>query len=450
MPGAIVASSESGMTAPISTPGPDLERTLVDDTRDSALASTGTEPGSLLAGKYRLELLLGEGGMGSVWSAYNVELELPVALKLLKAGAPGDKLQERLRLEARAVARLIHPSIVRVLDVAATEQGAPFIVMELLQGETLTQTLSRGCLKPTKAVQLLLPIAEGLALAHAKGIVHRDVKPDNIFLAREEGQLQPKLLDFGIAKLEHAVLTHQLTERGITLGSPIYMSPEQARGDVVDPRSDVWSLCVVLYKAIAGRAPFKGKSQRRILDAILHEEPLPFPEEFSVDPKLAELICWGLSKDPEHRPGTVRELGRRLALWLIEQGEQEDATGAPLAARWLDPQPSDRTPPRSTEVTTERIVRRPRQPWVLMATIPIAIASAGLAWSGILRDPPQPTSVPTRTVAAPPPVMAAPRILAASVAETRTFEAEPPPPASASERPRPPPARQKDPPQLPF
>jgi len=191
--------------------------------------------GSILAGKYRLEMLLGEGGMACVWSAYHLELELPVAIKLLKAGPKNEKLAKRLRLEARAAARLAHPSIVRVLDVAAADNGDPFIVMELLSGESLAQVLARERLSSVRAVQLLLPIAEALAVAHAHGIVHRDLKPGNVFLSKEGQELQPKLLDFGIAKMEYASLV-KLTDKGTILGSPNYMSPEQVRGDDVEAR----------------------------------------------------------------------------------------------------------------------------------------------------------------------------------------------------------------------
>jgi serine/threonine-protein kinase len=301
-----------------------------------------------LAGKYRLELLLGAGGMGHVWSAYNSELELPVAIKLLRTEQKTASLAERLRLEARAAARLVHPSIVRVFDIAVTDDGDPFIVMELLTGESLAEVLSRGRLSGVRAVQLMLPIAEGLALAHARGIVHRDLKPDNVFLSTDSEQLQPKLLDFGIAKLVHATaLAEKLTVKGMLLGSPNYMSPEQARGDEVDYRSDIWSFCVVLYKAVMGASPFSGIDKHGMMEAIMSREPTALTFDASVDPQLARLIAWGLSKEPEQRPSSIRELGRQLARWLLAQGVSDDAGGAPLAAKWIShvAEPSMRRPP---------------------------------------------------------------------------------------------------------
>ncbi|HYP86562.1 MAG TPA: serine/threonine-protein kinase, partial [Polyangiaceae bacterium] len=146
------------------------------------MLSRGSRRGALLGGKYRLEALLGEGGMACVWRAYNEALELPVALKLLRAGPANLRLPQRLRLEARAAARLVHPSIVRVFDVGAADDGQPFIVMELLSGKNLANELGGGRLGGLRAVQLLLPIAEALTVAHAEGIVHRDLKPENVFL----------------------------------------------------------------------------------------------------------------------------------------------------------------------------------------------------------------------------------------------------------------------------
>jgi serine/threonine-protein kinase len=310
--------------------------------------------GSLLAGKYRLEQLLGEGGMGFVWSAYNVELELPVAIKLLRAGPRKAALTQRFRLEAKAAARLVHPSIVRVLDIATTGDGDPFIVMELLTGESLAKLLTRGRLSGARAVQLLLPIAEALVLAHAKGIVHRDLKPDNVLLSEDGEQLQPKLLDFGIAKLAYrAALTEKLTTKGTLIGSPHYMSPEQARGEEVDYRSDIWSFSVMLYEAVAGAAPFRGADKRALVGAILDCEPAAFPAEAGVDAQLAQLIRWGLEKDRARRPASMRALGRALSQWLLESGVAEDACGAPLAAKWnartLTPSPY---PPPSLTVAT--------------------------------------------------------------------------------------------------
>ena len=158
-------------------------------------------PGQVIAQKYRLERCLGEGGQGSVWRAENLVLELPVALKLVHPEAVHGLVPDRLFREARAAAMLGHPAIVRIFDVGRTADGLPFLVMELLRGESLADELTRTeRLSPARALRLLLPIADGLAAAHAERIVHRDVKPDNIFIAVSGDWIQPKLLDFGLAR----------------------------------------------------------------------------------------------------------------------------------------------------------------------------------------------------------------------------------------------------------
>jgi serine/threonine-protein kinase len=388
--------------------------------------------------------------MGCVWSAYNVQLESPVAIKVLRAGVRNPKLAERLRLEARSVARLVHPSIVRVLDIAAMDNGDPFIVMELLTGENMARLLGRGRLRGARAVQLMLPIAEALALAHAKGIVHRDLKPENVFISADGEQLQPKLLDFGIAKLVYgSARAKKLTTSGTLLGSPNYMSPEQARGDEVDHRSDIWSFCVVLYEAVTGVAAFSGRDKRALLRAVMDDEPAPLAVEADVDMQLARLLRWGLSKDRAQRPTSIRELGRQLAQWLLAQGVSDDASGAPLAAKWQAhiAEPSMRQPPpismalesaqhvpvrtlvsqREPEPHAEgaeatearpsaRIGLTRRRGWTL--AVSISIVSAGVAWLTSAGEPDlrsamddpiadhAPPAAPKLQASAPQPVLA--------------------------------------------
>ena len=294
--------------------------------------------GSLVAGKYRLESLLGQGGMGSVWRAFNVQLDVPVAIKLLRADVAATDLGERLRVEARAAAKLVHPSIVRVFDIGESESGDPFIVMELLSGESLGTLLERGALPAVKAVQLLLPIAEALSLAHSRGVVHRDIKPDNIFIASQGNAVQPKLVDFGIAKVTSTANTGgpTITQTNTLLGSPEYMSPEQAQGlPDVDERSDIWGFCVVLYEVLAGQPPFYGDSVTSVLAGVLQDEPPPLETVANVDPALAAIVRSGLAKDRDARPSSIFELGRELASWLFSRGVLEDATGSSLEAKWL-------------------------------------------------------------------------------------------------------------------
>jgi len=301
------------------------------------LTAARYEAGALLCGKYRLEVLLGEGGMGSVWRACNELLDLTVAIKLIRADLELGALRARLQLEARAAAKIGHPAIVRVYDVGESELGDPFIVMEYLRGETLGQLLAAGRIPATRAVQLLLPIIDALAVAHARGIVHRDLKPDNLMIAREEQHLCPKILDFGVAKLtDSGDSEHQLTEIGAVVGSPEYMSPEQACGrDDVDARTDIWSMCVVLYEAVTGCPPFTASNYHALLRSIVDDAPKPLSEHAAADDKLWQIVERGLRKDRTQRYSEISELGQALASWLVSHGVAEDACGSSLDSKWL-------------------------------------------------------------------------------------------------------------------
>jgi len=266
-------------------------------------APTSYQPGYVIAGKYELEGLLGQGGMGAVWRAKNVALESPVAIKVLRPAGDRALLRGRLLQEARAAAKLRHPAIVKVFDVGQTESGDPFIVMELLQGDSLGKIIERdGRLSSIQAVRLLLPICDALWLSHTKGIVHRDLKPDNVFVVQHEGAIQPTLLDFGIVKVQEREGESHLTKAGDVLGSPDYMSPEQARGlDDVNHLTDVWSFAVVLYEAIAGRTPFKGANYNALLRQIVEEIPPTLQELTVADADLSAIVEKGMSKAPEQR-----------------------------------------------------------------------------------------------------------------------------------------------------
>jgi eukaryotic-like serine/threonine-protein kinase len=298
----------------------------------------------LIAGKYELLRVLGEGGMGAVWEARNVALEVSVAIKLIRADLNKEALGIRLMQEARAAAKLGHPAIVRVFDVGQTSLGDPFIVMELLQGRSIANIIDNdGRLEPLHAAQMLLPIADALVVAHAKGIIHRDIKPDNVFIAEGDTSLQPKLLDFGIVKVEQHEAESHLTQAGTVLGSPDYMSPEQARGaDHIDHRCDIWSFSVVLYEAITGTLPFRAANYNALLRSIVEEEPISTTELGAPDDELWQIIHKGMAKRREERWNSMTELGKALANWLVERGIYEDICGASLDNKWLsrttDPQ----------------------------------------------------------------------------------------------------------------
>lgn len=299
-----------------------------------ALALGEYTSGSVIDGKYRLIHELGEGGMGSVWAAHSNALDVSVALKVLRVDTAHEDSAERLLREARVMARLADPGIVRVFDVGQTERGEPYIVMELLAGATLRQVLDSSRLDAVRAVRLLLPIVRALECAHRAGVVHRDVKPDNIVLAQgARGDLQPKLLDFGAAKLVQSV--DNLTRVGLVVGSPLYMSPEQARGEAVDHRTDLWSVCVVLYEAVTGKAPFWADNTHALLHAIGTQEVKAAPDSYEFDAALWAIVRRGLTKSRDERWQNARDLMLELATWLRAQGTTEDITGAALHGRGL-------------------------------------------------------------------------------------------------------------------
>ncbi len=295
--------------------------------------------GDVLADKYRLLTELGEGGMGAVWLANYEALDMEVAIKVIRSEvkeAAGKGANERLIREARAAARLGHPAIVRITDFGETPQGDPFLVMELLEGEDLASALERrGRIDAVRTVRIMLPIAHAMAAAHDKGIVHRDIKPENIFFAQlEDGSVQPKLIDFGVAKSELQA-RERITMAGALLGSPGYMSPEAARGDEADARSDIWSFCVVLYEMMSGRLPFQGKNYHALLRSIIEDDVQPVTDFNTADEVLWSILEKGLFKGPEDRWESMRQLGAALARWLIVQDVTEDICGASVVTTWL-------------------------------------------------------------------------------------------------------------------
>jgi len=288
-------------------------------------------PGQVLLGKYRLIEPLARGGMGAVWRARDELLSSDVAVKIADAGSVA---VQRAHSEARLAAQLRHPAVCSTFDFGVSEQGDALVVSELLKGEGLDEVLLvEGPLSPTRAVQLLLPILDALGAAHDAGIIHRDVKPSNLFLARDAaGNIQPKLLDFGIAR-GVSEATH-LTLAGSICGTPDYMSPEQARGARdVDSRSDVWSVCATLYELISGRLPFPGDNYNAVIFAVGQRDPAPLRELSDADRPLAKIIERGLNKSRDERFQTARELARALSQFLLARGLETDVCGHSLRAR---------------------------------------------------------------------------------------------------------------------
>jgi serine/threonine protein kinase len=277
--------------------------------------------GTVLDGKFQLEKALGSGAAGDVYEAINLGLNARVAVKVLRPGSPHatDTRRKRFVREARVAARLRSEHAVRVIDVVAPERGATYIVMELLDGETLAQRLRRtGRLPPESAMDFVLQAAAALGEMHDAGIVHRDVKPSNLFLTRDAtGKEQVKILDFGIAALQEPIARGEgsITHDAV-LGTPLYMAPEQVhQSSGVDARVDVWALGVTLYELIAGRPPFHAPTVHALLNQIVQEEPRSLLEACpEVAPGLAALIGRCLAKDPSARPENARRFAEELCV----------------------------------------------------------------------------------------------------------------------------------------
>ncbi|MEZ4230949.1 MAG: protein kinase [Polyangiaceae bacterium] len=286
---------------------------------------------------FELLRCVGQGGMGSVWQAEQTLLNRRVAIKFIKPTLPVEQLSERFAIEARACARLTHPGVVSVYDFGKVGD-CPYLIMEWLDGRGLEAWIAeRGRLTATETARLGVNLADTLRAAHAADIVHRDIKPGNIVLVPTASGTQPKIVDFGIAKLS-ASSERKLTRMGQPIGSPEYMAPEQVMGsEHIDQRADVWGLCATLYECLTGLSPFAGTDDRQLFEAIL-EWPVGTPAGFGVkDDGLWEILERGLKKSPKDRWQSMAELGEALSLWLIERGETSDIAGQALQRRWTKP-----------------------------------------------------------------------------------------------------------------
>lgn len=360
------------------------------------VVQTGSDDGTIGAvfdGRYRIEALLGRGGMGAVYRAHQLAVGRDVAVKVLHPALSADAATvERFENEARAIASLRHPNTIKLVDVGRLTDGRIFIVTELVEGKTLEDLLDDGLPLP-EAIAILLQVCDALNEAHQQGVVHRDLKPGNVMVERIGSQDVAKVLDFGIAKL---AAQPKVTATGAIFGTPAYMSPEQAKGVAVDARTDVYALGVMLYQLATGRLPFESTSPGALMVRHISEEPQPPSDlldgiERRISPMLEDLILQMLEKDPDDRPETMEEVRRRLSdPKLLAEPEPEPALAPPAVPSRDEQDTAPPAPPPGPSEFRDPTLGTPRAPPSRRAGLWLAGTALALAlggwWAWGLRD----------------------------------------------------------------
>lgn len=345
-------------------PGPALD----DDVQDPA--GSPLQIGQIIAGKYRIDRQIGRGGMGVVLAATHLQLETLVAIKVMRRDlVEDDRALHRLLVEARSAAKIRSEHVARVLDVGTLESGSPFIVMEYLEGEDLADLLDRqGALEVEQAVDFMLQCCEALAEVHVAEMVHRDLKPGNLFIARRpDGSPSVKIVDFGISKqIGGTARERAATTSPQVLGSPFYMAPEQMRAEPIDERSDIWGLGAILFEMLTGRPPFVADTLPEVYSAVLNAAPPPLDSlRPGVPPGLDDIVQRCLDKDPAQRFCDVADLAEALAPF----GGAASASSVERITRILtNPEPF-RARPSAAPLNDGRGTARGGTPPVQMAAI---------------------------------------------------------------------------------
>jgi serine/threonine-protein kinase len=414
----------------------------------------------VLAGKYRVESMIGQGGMGYVFTAQHLELRHHVALKVLRQSAlDSPEAVERFLREARAAARLQSEHVAKVSDVGRLDSGAPFMVMELLEGEDLSRVLEeRAPLLIEEAVDYIVQACEALADAHRHGIVHRDLKPANIFVTSKlDGTPFVKVLDFGISKTKLGDAITDITSTDAIMGSPKYMSPEQMQDSRnVDPRSDVWSLGAILYESLTGHTAFDAPTIATLCVKILKDEvPSPRSHRPDLPPELEVVVLRCLEKDPQKRTPSVADLASELEPFASADTRSliaRIARGyrAPVSKRGETPpsNPSDGTLDASSSSVGGKVRRAARAAsrdgsstmsrrvgtYARPTVVAVLVAGLGVAAFVMLRSParsasPAASASPAQVEALPPQPL--PRIPPAALVTAGAEPVAPSPPSAA-------------------
>jgi serine/threonine-protein kinase len=404
------------------------------------------QPGDIIAGKFRVERVLGVGGMGVVVLATNLALDQRVALKfLLPESAGHPDVAARFAREAMAAAKIQSEHVAKVLDVGRLENGAPYMVMEFMDGEDLEHVLARvGPMPVPLAVGYLLQATEAVAEAHAVGIVHRDLKPANLFLAkRPSGVPIIKVLDFGISKQTMSTSQASMTKTSAILGSPLYMSPEQmASSKSVDMRSDIWALGVVLYELLVKQTPFPADTMPELVAAILQREAEPLSRfRPDIPPGLDAVVARCLEKDPKRRFQNVAEMAAALAPFgpprsdiSVERiihvlGVSPAAVAAPPPGQaWPQPATGARTNAEfSGSVARDASSSRTK----LWLAVPFVLAGAGAAVFALYAHGPKPTAAGDQVASSSAAAVEPPPASSTSASAEPAASATPSPPASS-------------------
>lgn len=413
--------------------------------------------GSVVDGRYRIDSLLGEGGMGAVYAGTDLRLDKPIAVKVMaRELAANAEALARFHREAKVTSALGHPHIVQVLDFSSTPAGEPFIVMEFLDGEDLEHRLRRvGRLSPTETLAVARQVASALMAAHERGVIHRDLKPANIYLLRAAGEADfVKVLDFGISKVISS--STRLTRTTAIVGTPNYMSPEQAEGRNadIDGCTDQWALACIAWECLSGESLFSGDNAMSVLLQIVNQPPRQLSTALPhIDPKVDAVLMRGLAKDKHDRFASVAELAAALEAAVLSSApepslSQTAALGATLlsgsAVATAPPPAASRSPSPALSTFTkaageswDEAPKRPRSPVLIVAVVATALAIAGAIV--LLRPTPEEVAQPSaggpaRVGSAAPPANPPPAAPAAVLPELARPVAAPPPAEPAAER----------------